>query len=140
MQDETTNHIFLECKFAIKLWSDLWDCCQCIFDLPNLDPQSATLGFFEIDPDLITPLNHILLLYKHYIYSSRDSSKLSFADILKNIKQFFDLEKKYRQEMKGKLKLSLKNGARWCNSMMLWIKQKVKIPFKAKRGKGGSYF
>ena len=26
LQDETTNHIFVECKFAIKLWSDLRHC------------------------------------------------------------------------------------------------------------------
>ena len=72
LQDETTNHIFVECKFAIKLWSDLRDCCQCSFDLPILNLQSATFGFFEIDPDLLVFLNRILLLCKYYIYLSRE--------------------------------------------------------------------
>ena len=79
LQDETINHIFVECKLAIKLWSDLRH-YQCSFDIPIF-----TFGFFEIDPDLVILLNHILLLYKYYIYSSRDSSKLSFEALLKNI-------------------------------------------------------
>ena len=85
LQDETINHIFVECKFAIKLWSDLRHYCQCSFDIPILNPESATFGFFEIDSDLVILLKHILLLHKCYIYSSRDSSKLSFAALLKNI-------------------------------------------------------
>ena len=92
LQDETTNHIFVECKFGIILWSDLRHYCQCRFDLPILNPQSATFGLFEIDPDFELLLNHILLLYKYYIYLLRDSSKLSFAALLKNILKVFDLE------------------------------------------------
>ena len=87
LQDETINHIFVECKFAIKLWSDLRHYCQCIFDLPILNPQSATFGFFEIAPDLGILLNHILLLYKCYIYSLRDYSKLSFAAVLNIVRK-----------------------------------------------------
>ena len=85
LQDETINHIYVECKFAIKLWSDLRHYCQSSFVIPILNPQSAFFGFFETDPDLVILLNHILLLYKYYIYSSRDSSKLSFKALLKNI-------------------------------------------------------
>ena len=75
LQNELTNHFFVECKSSIKLWSDLENYCQCSFDLPILNPQSVTFGFFEIDPDLLILLNHILLLCKYYIYSSRGSSK-----------------------------------------------------------------
>ena len=109
-QHETTNHIFVECKFAIKLWSDLRHYCQCSFDFfflpisfdfPILSKQSATFGFFEIDPNLVILLKHLLLLYKYYIYLSRDSSKLSFVALLKNIKKVFYLEKKNRQEMQN---------------------------------------
>ena len=66
--------------------------CHCSFDLPILNQQ--TFGFFEIDPGLVILLNHILLLYIYYIYSSRDFPKLSFAALLKNIKKGFDLEEK----------------------------------------------
>ena len=88
LQDETIYHIFVECKFAIKLWSDLRHYCQHSFVIPILNPQSARFRFSEIDPDLVILLNHILLLYKYYLYSSRDSSKLSFKALLKNKKSF----------------------------------------------------
>ena len=65
LQNELTNHFFVECKFSIKLWSDLENYCQCSFDLPILNPQSVTFGFFETDPDLLILLNHILLLCKY---------------------------------------------------------------------------
>ena len=64
LRDKITNHIFADCKFGIKLWSDLRQYCKYRFDLPILNSQSVTLGFFEIDPDSVTLLNHILLLYK----------------------------------------------------------------------------
>ena len=85
LQDETINHIFIECKFAIKLWSDLRHYSQSSFVIPILNPQGAIFGFFETGPDLVILLNHILVLYKYYIYSSRDSSNLSFEALLKNI-------------------------------------------------------
>ena len=113
LQDETTNHIFVECTFPIKLWSDLRHCCQYSFDLPISNPQSANFGFFEIDLDLVMLLSHILLLYKYYIYSPRESSKLSFAALLKKLKKLLFWKKKFRQKMKEKLKLSLKNGVRY---------------------------
>ena len=74
LQDETINHIFVECKFAIKLWSDLRNYCQRSFVIPTLNRQSATFGFVKIGPDLVILLNHI-----------HDSSKLLFKTFLKNI-------------------------------------------------------
>ena len=115
LKNQTTNHSFVESKFAINLWSDLRHYCQCSFDIPILNPQSATFGFFEIDPDLVILLNHILLLYKYYIYSSRDSSKLSFEALLKNILNIFVLEKKTK-ENKRKTKAFIK---KLCKIMQL---------------------
>ena len=67
---------------------------QSSFVIPILNTQSAIFGFIETGPDLVILLNHILLLHKYDIYSSRDSSKLSFKALLKNIKKLFVLEKK----------------------------------------------
>ena len=72
---------WFETLLSMYLWSS------------NLNPQSATFRFFQIDPDLVMLLNHILLLYKYYIYSSRDSSKLLFVALLKNIEKVFDRKK-----------------------------------------------
>ena len=115
LKNQTTNHNFVECKFAINLWSDLRHYCQCSFDIPILNPQSATFGFLDIDPDLVILLNHILLLYTYYIYSSSDSSKLSFEALLKNILNIFVLEKKTK-ENKRKTKAFIK---KLCKIMQL---------------------
>ena len=40
LQDETISHIFVECKFAIRLWSDLRHYCQNSFVTSILNPQS----------------------------------------------------------------------------------------------------
>ena len=97
------NHNFAECKFAIQLWSNLSGYYQSSFDLPILNSQSATFGFFKTGPDLLIFLNHTLLLFKYYIYSPRESSKLWFAALLKNIKKVSDLEKiSTRNERKTK--------------------------------------
>lgn len=93
LQDEIINHLFVECNFSIMLWRELKVFCQLSFVLPALDPQSATFGFFEIDPELFLILNHILLLYKYYFYSSRDCEQVSLAALLKSIKKVFVLEK-----------------------------------------------
>ena len=108
LQDKSINRIFVQCKFAIKLWSDFRHYCQCSFDIPILNPQSATFGFFEIDPDLAILLNHILLLYKFYIYSSRDFSMLSFAALLKKNLKAFVLEIKNSSGNERKTKVFIK--------------------------------
>ena len=43
----------LNVNYGYQLWSDLRHYCQCSFDLPILNPQSAACGFFEFDPDLV---------------------------------------------------------------------------------------
>ena len=43
--------------------------------------------------------------------------------------------------MEEKLKLSLKNGARYCNQLILWIKHKMKTPFEVmRRGERNLFF
>ena len=73
LQDETINHLFVECNDSKNLRSDLKTYCQPSFTLPLLYPQIATFGFFDIDPHSSLLLNHILSLYKYYIYYLRDS-------------------------------------------------------------------
>ena len=46
LQDETMDKIFVECNFAIMLWSDLRHYFQYSFDLPILNPLSATFAKF----------------------------------------------------------------------------------------------
>ena len=85
LQDETINHLFVECNYSKNLWRDLKTYCQPSFSLSLLCPQSATFGFFDIDPHSSLLLNHTLLLYKYYIYYSRDSDLLRKFMLWKNV-------------------------------------------------------
>ena len=103
LQDRTINHLFVECNYSKNFWRDLKTYCQPSFSLPLLCPQSATFGFFDIDPHSSLLLNHILLLNKYYIYYSRDSAKLSLAALTRFIKKVYVMEKRlsFRNEKKS---------------------------------------
>ena len=58
----------------------------------------------------------MLLLYKYYIYSARDSSKLSFKALLKIIKNVFALEKKISSGNERKTEAFIK---KWSKMMQL---------------------
>ena len=62
--------------------------------IPALTPQSAILGFFQVDRHELLILNHILLIFKYYVYISRDSNKLSLAALIKYLKKVYFIEKK----------------------------------------------
>ena len=116
LQDETINHLFVECNYSKNLWRDLKTYYQPSFSLPLLRPQSATFGFFDIDPHSSLLLNHILLLYKYYIYYSRDSAKLSLVALTRSIKKISVMEKRFSFGNEKKSKALNKN---WRNMMLL---------------------
>ena len=66
-EEETSNHLFLECEYSKTLWSDIQNWLE--GDLPNINSQDVVLEFVErqffgrID-------NFLLLLYKRFIYIS----------------------------------------------------------------------
>jgi len=66
-----------------------------ILHIPTLDPQSAIFGFLQVDPNFILVLNHILLIFKYYVYITRDSHKLSLTALIKALKKVYVLEKKF---------------------------------------------
>ena len=116
LQDETVNHLLVECNYSKNLRRDLKTYCQPSFSLPLLYPQSATFGFFDIDPHPSLLLNHILLLYKYYIYYSRDSAKRSLAALTGFIKKVYVMEKRLSS---GKEKKSTALNKKWRKMMLL---------------------
>ena len=104
LEEETINHIFSNCQKTKKLWFDLKLYLSYNIDIPDLDPQSAIFGFLQVDQELILILNHILLLFKHYVYISRESQKLSLQALIKKIKKIYVLEKKISANNENKRK------------------------------------
>ena len=71
-EEETINHVFLECKYSETLWSDIQNWLE--GDLPNINSRDVVLGFVERQ-FYGRMENFLLLLYKRHIYISRLSNK-----------------------------------------------------------------
>ena len=72
-------------------------------------------GFFDIDPHSSLLLNH-MLLYKYYIYYSRDSAKLSLAALKRFMKKVYVMEKRLSF---GNEKKSKALNKKWKKMMLL---------------------
>ena len=81
--DKTPYHIFHECDRVKCLWSDLVQCFQNNLILPTLTPQTAIFGFLDsTNNDSIFEnnkclSNHILLIFKLYLYKSREKKLIN---------------------------------------------------------------
>ena len=54
--------------------------------IPDVTPQSAILGFTDTSTKYFLLMNHLLLIYKCYLYKAGDSQHLSFLAFKNNIK------------------------------------------------------
>ena len=67
-----------------------------------MSPQSAIFGLVEVDPDAFKILNHILSLFKYFVYNSRESQVLLFSKFLRNLQNVYSIEKRISQQSKRK--------------------------------------
>ena len=77
---ETTFHVFHKCSVAKVFWNQLlfFFFFETDFEFPDLTPQTALFGFIiESDNNLNILQNHILLIFKLYIYQSRERGVLN---------------------------------------------------------------
>ena len=97
--DKTPLHIFYECDSIKCLWSDLVHYFQNSLVLPILTPQTAIFGFldstnsdynFKKNKLLI---NHILLIFKLYVYRSREKQFIHINNLIVEIKSAKAIEK-----------------------------------------------
>ena len=79
-------------------------------------PQNAIFGFWDLDTDELLTLNHLLLIFKMYIYNSRTTGYLNISHLLIYTKGIKDTEKKlcendakYRKQFNKKWKNILIN-------------------------------
>ena len=89
--DETPLHIFYECDSIKCLWSDLVHYFQNSLVLPILTPQTAIFWFLgSTNSDLI---NHIVLIFKLYVYRSREKQFIHINNLIAEIKSAKAIEK-----------------------------------------------
>jgi len=53
--------------------------------IPELDQKTALLGFFEAQLENYNMVNHILIIFKIYLYQCRNSGTLSINALLNKI-------------------------------------------------------
>ena len=87
-EEETPLHIFTECTYVIYLSQQLATFFKNNLILPALTPQTALLGLWSDNANHDEPIiNHFLLIFKLYVYNSREKHRLSIMDLLTNIKE-----------------------------------------------------
>ena len=91
--DETPIHLFCECNSIKSLWRQLNRHFHSDLKFPELTPQTAIVGIFNDSVSKIHLINHILLLFKLYIYKSRSKHRLNIHELLANILNIKKLEK-----------------------------------------------
>ena len=75
-EEETTIHLFHIRKKTQALWTKLTSHLNRHLNLPHIRPQSAIFGFLDISNKDYLIVNHLLLLFKYYIYNARDQEHL----------------------------------------------------------------
>ena len=83
LSDETMLHLFYEYNIIQKLWNDLALFFESDFTLFDLIPQTVFLGFLNVESKPLLLQNHLLLIFKIYIYNSRRSESLILKSLIK---------------------------------------------------------
>ena len=97
---ETTSNLFLRCEFSVRLWAETQKWSSRNIKLPQLSEKIVCLGWFSNDPRTIL-INHILLLYKYFLYSRRnDRGKVNFSAFKLYIRYVVKIEKSIAKRKK----------------------------------------
>ena len=86
LNDETNMHLFYDCLIVKKLWNQLTSILSDNFIFAISTPQSSIFGFWNLDTNEYLILNHLLLVFKMYIYNARATGYLNISHLLIYIK------------------------------------------------------
>ena len=90
--DEGVHRLFYECDIIQKLCDNLALFFENYLTLFDLTPQAAFLGFLNVDSKLILLQNHLLLIFKIYIYNSRRSESLIVKSLIREMTKVKNIE------------------------------------------------
>ena len=86
--DETVAHLFCECVRVSQLWSQLRIFFSTDLNLPLLTPQTANFGFaVKTDKCIFKSTNHLLLIFKIYIYNSREKGSVDISSLINDFRK-----------------------------------------------------
>ena len=82
------------------------------FTLFDLSPQTGFLGFVNTDSKLLLVLNHLLLIFKIYVYNSGRSKSLISKFLIREITEVKNIEEKFSINKKKSKICTRTNGSR----------------------------
>ena len=92
--NETIEPLFCHCFVTKALWNGLKTFFENHLSLYDLTPQAAFFRFTEKHLDDTILHNHLLLVFKIYLYKSRSYGFVSLKSLILEIKKINRLEKK----------------------------------------------
>ena len=108
-EQETFTHLFLECSYSSNLGRELQKSLSPKLSLPNLNVKHLMVGFIENKSTQII-VNHILLLFKRYIYLRKLQNKsVHFVGFKFFTRTIMKVEEKYLRKKVRSL-CTTKNG------------------------------
>ena len=108
-EEETPLHLFYECSKTSNLWIELQLCLENKILLPSITPQSAIFGFIDITENKIL-LNHLLLIFKFYLYNARKTGNINIENLKASICNIKNFE---REISKDNPKKTMKYKKKW---------------------------
>ena len=85
LEEQTPMHIFYSCNHTQILWERIKYYVRNNLDLPSLTSQSAILCFTNSESENFIIINHLLSIFKYYIFKSRGNNHLSFLQLKTDI-------------------------------------------------------
>ena len=104
-EPEDTLHLFCQCDKTQLLWETLSNKVAGFLSLPKLEPELAVLGKWNLDKNEKVLINHIVLLFKRFVFDYRSNRhKIHILALLNYFRTVEKVEQKIAYQ-KDKLKL-----------------------------------
>ena len=115
-EPEIPIHLFYSCTKTNFLWTQLQYSFQNVLIILSITPQSTIFGFTDHKENYHL-INHILLIFKYYVYKTRENGSFDLKILKRNIIKIKDVEKqislnkpKKRKHFEQKWKPLLENA------------------------------
>ena len=83
-ENETVSHLFCNCTLTQQLWKNLQSWVRGYLILSGLEPSIVILGDWNTKNETNVPVNHLILLFKYFIYKNRTVKHAINVHTLKN--------------------------------------------------------
>ena len=115
-ENETVSHLFCNCIFTQQLWKKLQVWVTGYLILPASEPSIVILGVWNIKNENNLLVNHVVLLFKYFIYKNRTNRHAINIHALKNYIKFLQKIEQRIARKKIDWKNTLQSGSQLHNS------------------------